>query len=100
MFSVGQLVSSILAILLFLPPLVPPKDLFCRQAADHTICVNFLKRSAKRYWEYRAAVKIDGILSPIEVYDCRERIKILKNGREIPFTTNGAGEIICRQFRR
>ena len=99
MFSVGQLLSSLLVIFLFLPPLVPAKDLFCRQTADHTICVNFLKRSAKRYWEYRAAVKIDGILSPIEVYDCRERIKILNNGKEIPFAINGAGEIICRQFK-
>ena len=98
--SVETVISSALVILLFLPPLVPAKDLFCRQVADHTICVNFLKRSAKRYWEYRAAVKIDGILSPIEVYDCRERLKILNNGRKAPFTNDGPGEIICRQFRQ
>jgi hypothetical protein len=76
----------------------PAEASFCRNSSDRLICIVSIKRSAKNYWEYRASVSIDGIQRPIEVYNCRDRIRIRKDGSVVPFESDGAGELICRFF--
>ncbi|MEB3358377.1 MAG: hypothetical protein VKK04_16750 [Synechococcales bacterium] len=68
----------------------------CRVLNNHTICILSIKRSAKNYWEYRAAVSVDGVRRPVEVYDCRDRHRIQSDGRAIAFESQGAGDLICR----
>ena len=76
----------------------PAEAAFCRQSSNGLICIVSIKRSAKNYWEYRASVSINGIKRPIEVYNCRDRIRIRKDGDVVPFESDGAGELICRFF--
>lgn len=72
----------------------------CRKSADRTICILSIQRSAKYYWEYRASVRIDGVTRPIEVYNCRDRLRVKKDGIAVPFQANGAGELICSFFQK
>ncbi|NES18669.1 MAG: hypothetical protein F6K41_06990 [Symploca sp. SIO3E6] len=78
----------------------PAEASFCRNSNDHSICVLSIKRSAKNYWEYRVVISIDGKKQPLEVYNCREGIKINRQGDNIPFQSNSPGEIICSLFKK
>ncbi len=64
----------------------------------HQICILSINRSAKNYWEYRAAVSVDGVKRPTEVYNCRERVKVQQDGAVLPFEPKGPGEMICSFF--
>lgn len=74
-------------------------SLLCRNSG-HLICILSIKRSAKNYWEYRAAVSIDQVARPIELYNCRDRLRVRQDGKVIPFQTNGAGTLICNFFQK
>ncbi|GAB4198823.1 MAG: hypothetical protein Fur006_48980 [Coleofasciculaceae cyanobacterium] len=50
----------------------PAEAALCRTSNDRLICILSIKRSAKNYWEYRAAISVDGVKRPIEVYNCRD----------------------------
>jgi CO dehydrogenase/acetyl-CoA synthase beta subunit len=78
---------------------LPARAATCRQTAAHTVCILSIERSAKNYWEYRAAVKVDAETRPVEVYNCRERIRVKRDGSTRPFEPNGAGEVICTLFK-
>ncbi|MGB3694384.1 MAG: hypothetical protein WA865_02350 [Spirulinaceae cyanobacterium] len=78
----------------------PAEASFCRNYQDKSICILSIKRSAKNYWEYRASVKIDGVVSPVEVYNCRDRLRVKKDGQVVPFQKNGAGQLICSFFKK
>jgi hypothetical protein len=96
--SMTNLVKFVGLLLLFLLSFVgmaPSEAATCRQLNDRQICILTIKRSAKNYWEYRASVSIDGVVTPIEIYNCRDRIKTRKSGSIIRFEPNGAGELIC-----
>lgn len=73
---------------------------FCRPINGHQVCIIKIKRSAKNYWEYRASVKIDQEIKPIEIYDCRQRHRITQENKIIPFKSNGVGKLICRVLNR
>ncbi len=79
---------------------LPAEASFCRNSNNHSICILSIKRSAKNYWEYRAAVSIDKVEQPIEVYNCRDRTRVRKDGIVVPFEPNGPGELICRFFQK
>ena len=68
---------------------------FCRQVNGQQICITKIKRSAKNYWQYRAAVKIEKETRPIEIYDCRQRHRITQQGEIILFKSDGVGKLIC-----
>ena len=68
---------------------------FCRQSHDQEICILRITRSAKHYWEYRASVSINGVKRPMEIYNCRDRIMVQKDGNIVPFEPSSAGELIC-----
>lgn len=78
---------------------LPAAASFCRQLDGHLICIVSIKRSAKYHWEYRAAVKIDGVVWPIELYNCRRRVRVRKDGQVVPFEPHGAGELICSTLK-
>ncbi|EAM48638.1 hypothetical protein WH8501_17000 [Crocosphaera watsonii WH 8501] len=73
---------------------------FCRQINGQQICITKIKRSAKNYWEYRAAVKIDQETRPIEIYNCRQGHRITQEGEIIPFKSDGVGKLICRVLNK
>ncbi|MEA5512112.1 hypothetical protein VB715_20260 [Crocosphaera sp. UHCC 0190] len=79
---------------------LPVNAALCHQTDHHTICILKIKRSAKNYWEYRAAVTIDQEVRPMEIYNCREQHRITKEGNMIPFESDGAGTYICRVLKR
>lgn len=86
---------------MFLFAVAPPAAAsFCRNYNGNKICIFSIKRSAKNYWEYRAEVSINGVKKPLEIYNCRTRQKIQKNGNIIKFTPNGAGQLICNVLNK
>ncbi|HLO83621.1 MAG TPA: hypothetical protein VK203_01230 [Nostocaceae cyanobacterium] len=58
-----------------------------------------IKRSANKYWEYRAAVSVDGVKRPVEIYNCKGRFQVQKDGKTVQFTKNSPGEMICSFFK-
>jgi hypothetical protein len=64
--------AFVLLLILYFSVALPAKASVCRNYDNHSICIISIKRSAKNYWEYRAAISVDKIKTPIEVYNCRE----------------------------
>ncbi|RCJ24552.1 hypothetical protein A6S26_18595 [Nostoc sp. ATCC 43529] len=97
MNSIKSTIFVLLLILWFLVSF-PAFASVCRNYNGHQICILSINRSAKNYWEYRASVSVDGIKTPIEVYNCRQRVKIQQNGTVLPFDQKSGGEMICSFF--
>ncbi|RUS97829.1 hypothetical protein DSM107003_17040 [Trichormus variabilis SAG 1403-4b] len=72
----------------------------CRNYDGQEICILSIKRSAKKYWEYRAAVSVDGVKTTVEIYNCRAKFKVNKDGSLAQFTQNSPGEMICSFFKK
>ncbi|MEH1818266.1 MAG: hypothetical protein V7L31_04075 [Nostoc sp.] len=73
-------------------------DVYDGLRLHHQICILSISRSAKNYWEYKAAISVDGVKRPTEVYNCRERFKVQQGGTVLPFEQKGPGEMICSFF--
>ena len=101
MIIVFQIVLIVGLILINWGIIVPSAQAeFCHQIKAHQICIIKIKRSAKNYWEYRASVKIDQEIRPVEIYDCRRGYRITQNGDIIPFKSDKVGDLICRVLKR
>ena len=92
--------KNAILLLLMLAVALPAQASTCRSYHDNVICIVSIKRSAKYYWEYRAAVSVNGVVRPIEVYNCRDRVRVRKDRAVVPFESNGAGELICSILKR
>ena len=71
----------------------------CRTIDQRTVCIVTIKRSAKNFWEYNAAVSINGKRGPKEPYDCRSKIKTNPDGSISRFGKNSIGSLVCRAYR-
>ncbi len=72
----------------------------CYVSNSHQICLESLRRSAQRYWEYRTVISVDGKKQPLELYNCRDRTRTLpRDGSTIPFLTNKTGDWVCQVFK-
>jgi hypothetical protein len=78
----------------------PALAVVCRNYDEHEICILSIKRSAKKYREYRASVSVNGKKKPVEIYNCRGKFKINKDGNVEQFTENSPGEMICSFFKK
>lgn len=95
----------IILLLVILSTLVPlpvqaDQGYVCRNYDGHKICILSIQRSAKKYWEYKASVSVDGVKTPIEVYNCRGKFKVQKDGTVVSFKQNDPGELICSFFSK
>lgn len=79
---------------------LPAEASFCRQFHDRKICILNIQRSAKNHWEYRVTISIDGVAQPKEVYNCRDRKTVKKDGTIAPFQTDTPGELICNVLKK
>ncbi|MCM1985084.1 hypothetical protein [Lyngbya confervoides] len=97
---VTQAVAALLILLLWgiMAPEVEAKPQLCQSVGDHEVCILKMKRSAKHYWEYWAAVSVDGEVRPREVYNCRDRNRVDRYGILIPFSRDLAGDVVCRLY--
>jgi len=69
----------------------------CRNFGGHQVCISSIRRSAKSYWEYRTVVSVDGVKQPLELYNCRDRTRILaSDGTSVPFLTGKTGDWVCQ----
>ncbi|XZO01939.1 MAG: hypothetical protein ACM65L_26310 [Microcoleus sp.] len=91
-------VAFVLLLILFFWVALPAKASVCRNYEGQQICIVDLKRSAKNYWEYRAILSIDGVKKPREIYNCRSRSTVKKDGKVVPFGKNNPGQMICSFF--
>ncbi len=71
----------------------------CETLKGKRICITWIKRSAARYWEYRAAVTVDGKARPVEDYDCRSRVTIDRDGTIFSFRKTEPGAVVCRLYQ-
>jgi hypothetical protein len=78
----------------------PASAMICRNYQSEEICILSIKRSAKKYWEYQASVSINGNKKPVEVYNCRGKFKVSKDGNVMQFKDNSPGEMICSFFNK
>lgn len=93
----------ILSLLIFISYITfsfPAWAMTCRNYAGHQICILSIQRSAKKYWEYQASVSVDGVKTPVEIYNCRGRFKIQKDKTVVQFSQNSPGEMICSFFKK
>lgn len=72
----------------------------CRNYHSHLFCIMSINRSAKNYWEYRAVVSVDGVKKTLEVYNCRQRVKVQQDQTIVPFEDDDAGGFICSFFKK
>lgn len=98
------LVSIVLVwIVLFIGVTIAPSPSLaadiCRTIDQRTVCIVTIKRSAKNFWEYNAAVSIDGKRGPKEPYDCRSKIKTNPDGSITRFGKNSIGSLVCLAYR-
>ncbi|BAZ11370.1 hypothetical protein NIES4071_31960 [Calothrix sp. NIES-4071] len=94
-----KILTFILIVVLSLTIALPAEAFTCRSYNGHKICIHSIKRSAKKHWEYRASVSIDGAKTPVETYDCRQQIRIKNDGKIIWFGEDNAGTLICSFFK-
>lgn len=92
--------TLLLLIALWFALSLPAQASLCRTLNHRVICIKSIKRSAKNYWEYWAVVSIDGVETPIEVYNCRDRAKIRRDGTVVRFESDSAGELICNLLKK
>ncbi|MFM2430816.1 MAG: hypothetical protein RLZZ511_2029 [Cyanobacteriota bacterium] len=71
----------------------------CRTLKGQPVCIEWIKRSAKRYWEYKATVSIAGVKQPAAVYDCLSRVIVEPDDTAIAFGKNDPGAVVCDLFR-
>jgi hypothetical protein len=90
---------AILSLIIYLAIAFPAVASVCRTYDGHQICILSIQRSAKNYWEYRASVSIDGVKGETVVYNCRDRVKVQKNG-VVSFQLGDPGELVCSFFER
>ncbi|WP_293338098.1 hypothetical protein [Microcoleus sp. CAWBG58] len=79
---------------------LPAEASVCHNYEGSQICIVDIKRSAKNYWEYRVILSVDGEKQPLEVYNCRDRTTVKKDGTMLAFGENNPGEIVCRLFNK
>lgn len=99
-----QIISALWGVVLTIvtwQTLTPPAQAaaICRTIQDHDICILSLKRSAKNFWEYNAAVSIDGKRGPKENYNCRSRYKTLRDGSIEYFDKDSIGSLVCKIYK-
>ncbi len=71
----------------------------CHTIQNQTVCILTIKRSAKNYWEYSAAVSIDGKRGRKESYNCRARYKTLRDGSIEYFENPSIGTLVCKTYK-
>lgn len=76
----------------------PVEAATCRTVNDQAICIEKIKRSAKYAWEYRVNLSIDGKAQATAVYNCKEKVKTLKDGTRKVFTEEDLGNFICQRL--
>jgi len=94
-----KIIAIILLLLQFFFLALPAQAARCENFDGHKVCIIRLKRSPKRYWNYRATISIDGEKKPMEIYNCRSKFKIQKDGKIVSFTENSPGQFICKNFK-
>lgn len=98
--SAIRCVTFLLVLILCLWVALPAAASVCRNYNGHRICILSIQRSAKNYWEYKAAVSVDDIKTPIELYNCRSQEKIRPDGTVVAFADKDPGELICSFFKK
>lgn len=71
----------------------------CEVLKGKQICITSIRRSAARYWEYMAAVTVDGVAKPKERFDCRSRVTIDPDGTIFSFRKGDPGAVVCRLYQ-
>lgn len=91
----------ILLLLIFSWAVVSPVSaMVCRNYQGQEICILSIKRSAKKYWEYRASVIVNGVKTPVEIYNCRGKFKVNKDRTVTQFKENSPGKMICSFLKK
>jgi hypothetical protein len=70
----------------------------CRSFRGNEVCVLTQKRSAKRFWEYKAQVSVNGERQPLWLYNCRDRTKAERDGTVFEFDRDDPGDVICKVY--
>jgi hypothetical protein len=92
--------AALLLVVLAIAVALPAEAAYCQSFQGQDVCIRWIKRSAKNYWEYRAAVSVNGKGQPVQVYDCRSRVIVDRDGTIFSFSRNDPGEVVCSLFKQ
>jgi hypothetical protein len=112
-----QYLAFLIVLILSFLVMLPAEAYTCRNYKGHQICILSIKRSAKNHWEYRASVSVDGVKTPVEVYNCRDGqrplltedqirnqhdtpAESLRHRKVMPFGKDDASKVICSFFKK
>ncbi|MEO3703972.1 hypothetical protein [Trichormus azollae] len=76
----------------------PAFALVCRNYDGDKICILNIKRSANKHWQPYFAMSFDRVKAAVEIYNCRAKFKVNKDGTVLQFRENSPGEMICSFF--
>ncbi|KAM3106270.1 hypothetical protein [Phormidesmis sp. 146-33] len=93
-------IALLLSLLLFVGIVPSVEAATCRTLNEQRICIIQIKRSAKNHWEYRASVSVDGVVTAMEFYDCRQKVKVQNDGRVVRSDRDPSVQLICSFFKR
>ncbi|AFZ04065.1 hypothetical protein [Calothrix sp. PCC 6303] len=74
---------------------LPVDAAVCHNLQGQRVCIANIQRSAKKHWEYRVIVSVDGDIQPLELYNCRSRYRVSKDKVIVSFEQNDIGTLIC-----
>jgi hypothetical protein len=91
-WGMGIGLLGLMGALMLLEPHPAVAALTCQTVGDHRLCLETAKRSAKHFWQYQAAVTVDGQSLPTQRYDCRAQAPapLLKTAPESTMTGGSA----------
>lgn len=82
----------------------PAQARSCHQVAQHQICLDQVKRSAKYHWRYRVKAVVDGKPQPLTRYNCRDRTRTplagIQKGITTKFASSSVGDTVCKLVDR
>ena len=71
----------------------------CRSINGELVCIQNMQRSAQKYWEYRVQFKIDDLLLPVQIYDCRNHRQRTIKSNWSAFSDPEIAAFACSLFR-
>ena len=93
-----QFFTILLLLFCFWAITFPVQAATCRTVKEEAIWIEKIKRSVKYPWEYRVSLSRDQKKQDSVLYNCRNKVTILKNGIRQPFTEKDLGDFICQRL--
>jgi hypothetical protein len=91
-------IASLVSIVFWLAYPAPAQGCVCDQRNGQQICVERIQRSAKKYWEYRVQLTVNGVAQPLVFYNCYQQKKSQDRGAWVDLVEDKIDRLACSLF--